>query len=164
MTPGTEFTILHHSALGTMLGIRPSVVSSPAADARTYVHPRLGETDIVVLSPKKTPDGPYSFHKEADNAVSMALGFDIIYIYTDVVEYRIVSVSFAPLLRSLLVSGTHCATVSHSFTNIHYVSLLYAHFRSFEINIRDDIRRLVPFEHGKVTVTLHFRRRRTGLF
>ena len=33
-----------------------------------------------------------------------------------------------------------------------------------ETEIRDDTGRPVPFERGKVTVTLHFRRRSTGLF
>ena len=83
---------------------------------------------------------------------------------TDVVESRIVGDSLAPLLLSLPVGGSHRATVYDRFTNIHYVPLLYAHFKSIEINIRDDTGRFVPFDYGKVTVTLHFRRRRTGLF
>ena len=46
MTPGTEFTILHHSTVGTILGFLPSVVSTPPADARTYVHPSLFGTVV----------------------------------------------------------------------------------------------------------------------
>ena len=68
MTPSTEFTVPHHSALIRMLGFEPSVVSSPPAATadmtRTHVHPRLGGTDIglipstsVVLPPEETPDG-----------------------------------------------------------------------------------------------------------
>ena len=63
MTPSTEFTVPHHSALVRMLGFEPSVVSNPPAAedmARTHVHPRLGGTDIgptasasVVLDPKR---------------------------------------------------------------------------------------------------------------
>ena len=94
MTPGTEFTIPYHSALVRMLGFETSVVSSPpAADrTRTHVHPRLGGTDIgltpsssVVLPPEETPDGSYTYRKEAENAVHMDQGFDTIYVYTDVV-------------------------------------------------------------------------------
>ena len=96
--------------------------------------------------------------------VDMDQGFDTIYVYTDVVESRIVGDSLAPLLRSLPVGGSHGATVHNKFTNVHYVPLLYSHFKSIEINIRDDTGRFMPFEYGKVTVTLHFRRRRTGLF
>ena len=84
--------------------------------------------------------------------VDMDQGFDTIYVYTDVVESRIVGDSLAPLLRSLPVGGSYGATVYDRFTNIHSVPLLYAHFKSIEINIRDDTGRFVPFEYGKVTV------------
>ena len=90
--------------------------------------------------------------------VQMDQGFDTIYVYTDVVESRIVGDSVAPLLRALPVCGSHGETVSDRFSNIHYVPLLYLHFKSIEIDIR------VPFEYGRVTLTLHFRRRTTGLF
>ena len=102
--------------------------------------------------------------KEAEKVVDMDQGFDTIYVYTDVVESRIVGDSLAPLLRSLPVGGSHGATVYDRFTNIHCMPLLYAHFKLIEINIRDDTGRFVPFEYGKVTVTLHFRRRRAELF
>ena len=95
----------------------------------------------------------------------MSRGFvDTIYIYTDVVESRIVGESLAPLLRCRPVRGIHGAAVSDRLTNIHYAPLLYTHFMSIEMNIRDDTGRRMPFEYGRVTVTLHFRRRRTGLF
>ena len=90
--------------------------------------------------------------------VHMDQGFDTIYAYTDVVESRIVGDSLAPLLRALPVSGSQGATVSDRF----YVPVLYFHF--IEMDIRNDTGRRVPFEYGRVTVTLHFRRRRTGLF
>ena len=193
MTPGTQFTVLHRSALARMLGFDASMVSSPSAppptppaeaplppvllaaianaDERTYTHPSLRGMNIglrpsatVIAPPKETADGPYSYRKEADNVVDMDQGFDTIYVYTDVVESRIVGDSLAPLLRSLPVGGSHGATVYDRLTNILYVPLLYAHFKSIEINIRDDTGRFVSFEYGRVTVTLHFRRRRTGLF
>ena len=168
MTPSTDFTVLVRK-----LGFEPSVVSSPpAADmTRTDVYPRLGGTNIgltastsVVLPPEDTPDGSYTYRKEAENVVHMDQGFDTIYVYPDVVESRIVGDSLAPLLRALPVSGSHGATVSDRFTNIHYVPALYSHFHSIEMDIRNDTGRRVPFEYGRVTVTLHFRRRRTGLF
>ena len=193
MTPGTEFTIPRRSALGRMLGFDPSAVSSPpslasagpsvlgsimsatitaaAETTSTDENPRQGGGNIgltpsatVFLPPKETPDGTYTYRKEAEHVVQMDQGFDTIYVYTDVVESRIVGDSFAPLLRALPVGGSHGETVSDRFTNIHYVPLLYSHFKSIEIDIRDDTGRRVPFEYGRVTVTLHFRRRRTGLF
>ena len=68
------------------------------------------------------------------------------------------------MLRALSVSGSHGATVCDRFTKIHYVPVLYSHFHSIEMDIRNDTGRRVPFEYGRVTVTLHFRWRKTGLF
>ena len=161
-----------------MLRFRKSVVISPSTAAaaavadstRQYVHPILGGTDIgvipsatVIMPSTHSPDAPYPFRKVAEDVVNMTRGFDTIYVYTDVVESRIVGDSLAPLVRALPVGGIHGATVSDRFTNIHYVPLLYSHFKSIEMDIRDDTGRRVPFEYGKVTVTLNFRRRRTGL-
>ena len=146
-----------------MLGFEPSVVSSPPSVAEPSIlgsimsaitttaemtstdeNPRLGGTDIgltpsaaVFLPPKETPDGPLTYRKEAEHVVQMDKGFDTIYVYTDVVESRLAGDSVAPLLRALPVGGSHGAVVSDQFTNIHYVPLLYAHFKSIEINIRD---------------------------
>ena len=168
MSSDTVFIIPYHSALGPILGFRKSVVTSPSAVAATaiaadsthqYVHPRLGGTDIgvtpsatVIIPPTHSPDAPYPFCKEAEDVVSLTRGFNTVYVYTDVVESRIVDDSLAPLIGS------------DRFTNIHYVSLLYSHFKSIDMDIRDDTGRRVPFEYGRVTVTLHFRRRRTGVF
>ena len=45
MSPSTEFTMPCQSAMGTILGFHPSVVTSPARDrvTRVYTHPRVGE-------------------------------------------------------------------------------------------------------------------------
>ena len=91
--------------------------------------------------------------------VNMNQGFDTIYLYTDVVESRIVGDSLVPLLRCLPVRGGHGATVSDRFTNVHYVPLLRKEFGTIEVDIRDDTGRRVSFEYGRVTVTFHFRRR-----
>ena len=182
MSPGTDFSMPYQSAMGTILGFYPSLVTSPVRDRdiRVYTHPRVGEetnrayppelsltpSAIVTLPPEKpkTIDSPYSFRQEATTAVNMNQGFDTIYVYTDVVESRIVGDSLVPLLRCLPVRGGHGVTVSDRFTNVHYVPLLRKEFGTTEVDIRDDTGRRVPFEYGRVTVTLHFRRRRTGLF
>ena len=178
MTPGTDFTVPRRSALGRMLGFESSVISSPPSTVPVILGSIMSATisaaeatstdgnpsTALFLPPKETPDGPYTYRKEAEHVVQMDQGFDTIYVYTDVVESRIVGDSVAPLLRALPVGGRHGETVSDRFTNIHYVPLLYSHFKSIEIDIRDDIGRRVPFEYGRVTVTLHFRRCRTGLF
>ena len=52
------------------------------------------------------PDSSYPFHIEADDVVNLTQGFDTLYIYTDVVESRIVGDALAPLLRAVPISGT----------------------------------------------------------
>ena len=119
MTPGTDFSMPYQSAMGTILGFYPSLVTSPARDrdTRVYTHPRVGEEtnrayppelsltpSATVTSPPektKTTDSPYSFRQEANTVVNMHQGFDTIYVYTDVVESRIVGDSLVPLLRCL---------------------------------------------------------------
>ena len=86
--------------------------------------PELGLTPsaTVTSTPETTTvDSLYSFRQEANTVVNMNQGFDTIYVYTDVVESRIVGDSLVPLLRCLPVRGGHGATVSDRFTNVHYV-------------------------------------------
>ena len=165
MTPNTVFTIPYHSATTSMLGFRRSIVTTlPVVIATDAESTRVRPSTSSVSPPQHPSDDSYPFHNEADDVVNMTHGVDTIYVYTDVVESRIVGDSLAPLLRALTISGRHGDTVSDRFTNIHYVPLLHSHFHSIEVDIRDDVGRRVPFEYGRVTVTLHFQRRRTGLF
>ena len=152
MTANTMFTIPYHSATSSMLGFRRPVASEPEA---------VTSSSVVDSHPS---DSSYPFHVEADDVVNMTQGLDTLYVYTDIVESRIVGDTLAPLLRALPISGRHGDRVSDRFTNVHYVPLLCSNFHSIEVDIRDDMGRRVPFEYGRVTVTLHFRRRRTGLF
>ena len=103
MSSDTVFTIPYYSALGPMLVFHKSVVTSPpavaaaaavAADStRQNVHPRLSGTSATVIMPPPpthSPNAPYPFRKVAEDVVNMNRGFDTIYVYTDVVESRIV--------------------------------------------------------------------------
>ena len=69
-----------------------------------------------------------------------------------------------PLLRAVPLEGKHGDVVSTSFDNVQYIPVLHKEFTTIEINIRDDAGRRVPFERGRVTVTLHFRRRKPLFF
>ena len=101
---------------------------------------------------------------EAQSVVDMAQGFYSLYVYTNVVEPRVVGDTVVPLLRIVPLTGRHGAVVSKSFDNVQYVPVLHKEFGTVEVDIRDDAGRSVPFERGKVTVTLHFRRRKPSLF
>ena len=151
ITPNTVFIIPDHGATVSMLGFPTPVVTDREAATSSSV------SDV------HPSDASYPFHIEADDVVNMTQGFNTLYVYTDIVS-RIVGDMLAPLLRALPISGRHGDILSDRFTNIHYVPLLCSTFRSIEVDIRDDMGRRVPFEYGRVTVTLHFRRRRAGLF
>ena len=117
---------------------------STSSSSRHDTHARSPETmwnvrgltpsTCVVLPLKEIPDGWYTYRTDAENVVHMDQGFDTIYVYTDVVESLIVGDSLDPLLRALSVRGSHGATVSDRFTNIHYVPVLYSPFHSIEMD------------------------------
>ena len=156
MTANTMFTIPYHSAVATLLGFRGPVASPAELES--------GVSSPILPIDTRHPDSSYPFHIEADDVVNLTQGFDTLYIYTDVVEPRNVGDTLAPLLRAVPISGRNGDTVSARFTNVHYVPLLRSNFDSIEVDIRNDMGRRVPFEYGRVTVTLHFRRRKPGLF
>ena len=155
MTENTSFTIPYHSSITSMLGFHKKVITGTETTATSASSLEFDS---------RTSDSSYPFHIEATDVVDMKQGFNTLYVYTDVVESRIVGNTLAPLLRSIPISGRHGDRVSERFTNVHYTPLLRSNFHSIEVDIRDDMGRRVPFEYGRVTVTLHFRRRKTGLF
>ena len=121
-------TYTHHTT-ASMLGF-PTTVASDSDTASSSIgidsHPS---------------DSSYPFHIEAEDVVNLTQGFDTLYVYTNIVESRIVGDTLAPLLRALPISGRHGDRVSARFTNVHYVPLLYSHFNSIEVDIRDDMGR-----------------------
>ena len=117
MTANTLFTIPHHTT-ASMLGFRRPVASDSVTSS----------SSIVIGS--RPSDSSYPFHVEADDVVNLTQGFDTLYVYTDIVESRIVGDTLAPLLRALSISGRHGDRVSARFTNVHYVPLLCSNFNS----------------------------------
>lgn len=87
-------------------------------------------------------------------------GLSALYVYCDMVQPRPVGDVTVPLLRVAPIKGFPGDTVAVSFQPVHYLSASKTIFDTIEIDIRDDVGRLVPFESGKVVVTLHFRPRR----
>ena len=85
------------------------------------------------------------------------------YVYTDVIKGQYCYVVI-PVLRTVTVKGEHGSYVSKNFKRLHYVPLNKKIFDTISINIRDEAGDLVAFEHGKVIITLHFRRSKTRYF
>ena len=105
-----------------------------------------------------------SMFLRAHSIVDLRRGFESLYVYSSIVEPRIVGDKIAPLLRIVPISGRHGEMVTARFDHVQYIPLMSREFGSVETEIRDDTGRPVPFERGKVTVTLHFRRCSSGLF
>ena len=98
--------------------------------------------------------------READSVVDVAQVCYALYVYTNDVESHVV----VRLLRIVPLKSKHGDVVSKNFDNVQYITVLHRKFTTIEIDIRDDAGRHVPFERGRVTVTLHFRRRKPSLF
>ncbi len=99
------------------------------------------------------------FHR-ADFVADLSRGLTSLYVYCPLVEHRTVGDTQAPLLRLVPIEGRDAQNVSRVFDPVHYVPLVQCNFQTVEIDIRDDTGQPVPFENGRVVVTLHFRKKR----
>ena len=93
----------------------------------------------------------------AESVVDTERGFHSLYVYCDILETRIVGDTVAPLLRIINNRGKDGENVSKVFDSVYYIPVQKTCFDTIEIDIRDDSGRAVPFERGKVVLTLHFR-------
>ena len=91
-------------------------------------------------------------------------GNQYFYVYTDIIKSQYHGDVVVPVLRTVTVKGEHGNYVCNNFERPHYVSLNKKIFDTISINIRDEAGDLVAFEHGKVIITLHFRRSKTQYF
>ena len=88
-------------------------------------------------------------------------GNQYFYVYTDIIKSQYHGDVVVPVLRTVTVKGEHGSYVSKNFERPHYGPLDKKIFDTIGINIRDEAGDLVAFEHGKVIITLHFRRSKT---
>lgn len=87
-------------------------------------------------------------------------GLYAIYVYADIVEKRLVGDAMVPLLRVVPTEpkSNHNNFRWVRFKNVEYIPVVKNHSDTIEINIRRDNGEIVPFENGKVVVTLHFKK------
>lgn len=95
----------------------------------------------------------------ADYCMDLDRGLHTFFVYCDIVQYQLVGDANVPLLRTVAVSGKKGDVISKSFQNIHYVGLSRSTFQEIHVHITDDTGLRVPFEHGRVIVKLHFRKK-----
>ena len=86
-------------------------------------------------------------------------GLRSLFIHCNIVQPQLVGDQYVPLIRTVAVTGKTDDVVANSFSNIHYMSIERSTFQEIEIHITDDIGRTVPFQHGRVIVKLHFKRK-----
>ena len=70
--------------------------------------------------------------------VDLRRGFESLYVYSSIVEPRIVGDKIAPLLRIVPIAGSHGEMVTTRFDHVQYIPLLSREFGSVETEIRDD--------------------------
>ena len=87
-------------------------------------------------------------------------GFNSLLVYCNMLEHVLVGNTKVPLLRTIPISGRSGDNVHVSYDKPQYVPIQQKHFDSLEIDIRNDVGQPVPFESGKVVITLHFRLRK----
>jgi hypothetical protein len=87
-----------------------------------------------------------------------------IYVYCDIVEPQIVGDTSVRLLKSIPVQGKFGDVIAKTFTNIQYVPVQKKSFEDMEVLLRSDTGEPVPFERGKVIVTLHFKQQNSSYF
>jgi hypothetical protein len=92
------------------------------------------------------------------------LSLHAMFLYCDLLECVPVGDTLAPLLRIVDIQGEHGTTVNRYYEKPRYVPLQKKHFDSVEIDIRDDLGEPIPFETGKLIVTLHFKRAKRDYF
>ena len=89
-------------------------------------------------------------------------GFYSLYVYSSIVQPSMVGDALVPLLRIVPIEGSSGEMITRTYENVQYIPLEQRQFDTLEIDIRDDTGKPVPFERGKVIVTLHFRQRHSS--
>ena len=85
-------------------------------------------------------------------------GEHYIFVYSNVLEHRIVASQMVPLLRILPVSATGDLHNVQTFQNLHYFKARKQVFTSLEIDLRSLTGEKIPFQRGQIILTLHFRK------
>lgn len=94
----------------------------------------------------------------SENIVDLEGAVRFLYVYSDVVQAQIVGDSHVPLIRIIPVEGKESDHVTARFISPQYLQVSRKQFETIEVNIKQDNGEKVPFQSGRVLVTLHFRR------
>lgn len=129
---------------------------------------RMSETLLAILGFQKNQLINHSFrgvsNVDARFASDMEAGIHHLYVYCDVVESVPVGDTLAPLLRIVETRNPTGGIINEIFNPPRYLPVQKKNFDTIAIDIRTDFGENVPFESGKVVLTLHFRRSASEYF
>ena len=103
----------------------------------------------------------------ADYPFDLLAGKQLIYVYSNIIEYQHIGDTKAPLIRIIdskqrLKNGSLCEiepTHTIVFSNLEYKKLLSNNFQCIEVQLRTETGKFVPFTGtGKVILTLNFKK------
>ena len=123
-------------------------------DKKSKVILHQGLAELLGFEP-----GEYSGLQESPFVADPKSSFPVMYVYCDLVEPQIVGDVQAPLLKIVSVEGNDGEIVNAHYSRPFYVPVIRQHFQTIQIDLRLHSGDLVPFERGKVILTLHFRLR-----
>ena len=84
----------------------------------------------------------------------MEHSFHDLYVYCDIIQSQYAGDALVPLLGIVPVEGKDGERISKSFIRPQYLPVSGKQFESIEVNIKRDTGESVPFELGKVLLTL----------
>lgn len=122
------------------------------------------EFGVMAITPLPTEDYIEAIKKgdhvmlEAQHQVDHHRSLNMMYVYCNIITGQIVGDVFAPLLKVVPVGGEHGASVMTEYVNPQYIPVLTNQLSNITLSIRDGSGDKIAFEHGRVTVVLHFRR------
>jgi len=96
----------------------------------------------------------------AYHPMEIAAGYQTLYLYTDIAYPSLIGDSSSPILRIIEVPKRYKfgETVHINYEKPHYRKLITNSFETIEISIYDDSGNLIPFQFGRVALTLHFKK------
>ena len=96
----------------------------------------------------------------AKDSIDIFDGNHYIFVYSNVLEHRIMASKMVPLLRILPVSVTGDLHNVQTFQNLHYFKARKQVFTSVEIDLRSLTGEKIPFQRGQIILTLHFKKQK----
>ena len=100
--------------------------------------------------------GPRKYGKYPMN---LNRGIDAIYVYSDVIQTKLVGDTNVPLLSGVPLCGVFGEMAFKEYSSPVYIPLAKHVFSTIEMYITDSTGRPVQFSSGKVTVLLHFKQK-----